>query len=384
MKNRLVWLTALLLIGFIGISSSHAQGVVNLLPNGGFETGAVAPYGHYGAGTVEVVTDCVDAAVPEGPIEGEYCLHVVIPGGATNSWDSGMTDGSFTFEAGKKYTFAAFVKSKEGELEIRLKPERGEDPWEGYGDQVFTMTEEWQEVYVTTPVFTESVTPASPTFHYSFTAEDFWIDGVRLYEGDYVEPSFSSFKAAVPNPEDGATLPQTWANLSWKVGKAATSHDVYFGENYDDVLAGTPDTFIGNQGDDFVIVGFPGYPYSEGLVNGTTYYWRIDEVNELNPESPWVGDVWSFLVPAKSSYNPVPADGAKFIVTDTKLNWTGGFNAILHYVYFGDNFDDVDAGTGDTSKGVAGTPSFTPGALEAGKIYYWRIDEFDGGETHAD
>ena len=44
MKNQLVWLTALLLTGFIGISSSHAQDVVNMLPNGGFESGAVAPY----------------------------------------------------------------------------------------------------------------------------------------------------------------------------------------------------------------------------------------------------------------------------------------------------------------------------------------------------
>ena len=26
----------------------------------------------------------------------------------------------------------------------------------------------------------------------------------------------------------------------------------------------------------------------------TTYYWRIDEVNNVNPDSPWVGNVWSF------------------------------------------------------------------------------------------
>jgi hypothetical protein len=26
----------------------------------------------------------------------------------------------------------------------------------------------------------------------------------------------------------------------------------------------------------------------------TTYYWRIDEVNNTNPASPWVGSVWSF------------------------------------------------------------------------------------------
>jgi hypothetical protein len=26
----------------------------------------------------------------------------------------------------------------------------------------------------------------------------------------------------------------------------------------------------------------------------TTYYWRIDEVNGVNPDSPWAGNVWSF------------------------------------------------------------------------------------------
>ena len=381
MRNRVVWLAAVLLIGFIGIVPSQAQ-VVNLLPNGSFEDGAVAPFGHYGAGTVEVVTDCVDAAVPEGPIEGDYCLHVVIPGGATNNWDSGLTDGSFTFEAGKKYTFSAFVKSKEGELEIRLKPERGADPWEGYGDQVFTMTEEWQEVYVTTPVFTENVTPASPTFHYSFTAEDFWIDGVRLYEGDYIEPAFSSFTAKDPNPEDGAMRLETWASLSWKAGNAAASHDVYFGDNYDDVAAGTGDTSQGNHDLAFFVVGFSGYPYPDGLVHGTTYYWRIDEVNDLDPNSPWVGNVWSFMVPPKTAFDPIPADGAKFIEADVELSWATGFGTILHNVYLGDNFADVDAGTGDTSKGTVAATTFTPGTLDSGKTYYWRIDEDDGTDTH--
>ena len=384
MRIRL-YVLVLLTIGFVGLSSSYAQPGVNLMPNGGFETGAIGPYGLYGSGTAEVVTDCVGADVPEGPVEGDYCLHVVVPAAGTNDWDVGMSDGSYTFEAGKKYTFSAFLKCNSGTLQIRLKPERAADPYEGYGDQVFTMTDEWQEYYVTTPVITESVTPASPTFHFAFTAGDFWMDGIRLYEGDYVEPEFSSFRARTPSPENGATNPTTWVNLTWNPGKAAVSHDVYFGENYDDVLAGTADTFQGNfaVGNDYLLVGFPGNPYPDGLEYGKTYYWRVDEVNEANPDSPWVGDVWSFLVPSKSAYNPVPANGAKFIPADTKLTWSGGFNAIVHYVYFGDNFDDVDAGTGGTSKGAAGLKSFTPKGLEAGKTYYWRIDEFDSsGQTN--
>ena len=185
-----------------------------------------------------------------------------------------------------------------------------------------------------------------------------------------------------PNPEDGAFHPETWVSLSWKLGSAAVSHEVYFGDNFDDVNDGTADAFQGNQDLDFFIVGFPGYPYPDGLTFGTTYYWRIDEVNEAHPDSPWKGEVWSFTVPPKKAYNPAPADGAKFLEPDVKLSWAGGYGAKLHNVYFGENFDDVDAGTGGTAKGPAGTTSFTLGTLEAGKSYYWRIDEFDGFETH--
>ena len=35
--------------------------------------------------------------------------------------------------------------------------------------------------------------------------------------------------------------------------------------------------------------------YNPGkLAWSTTYYWRVDEVNNVNPNSPWVGNVWSF------------------------------------------------------------------------------------------
>jgi hypothetical protein len=154
----------------------------NMLPNGGFETGVIGPYGLYGNATGEVVTDCVGADVPEGPIEGQYCLHVVVPAAGANFWDAGMTDGSYTFKAGKKYKFSAWVKTKSGTLQFNMKPERGADPWEGYGDAIQTATDTWQEFSVTTPVFTEDVTPASPTFHIAFAAGEFWMDDIKLQE----------------------------------------------------------------------------------------------------------------------------------------------------------------------------------------------------------
>jgi len=182
-----------------------------------------------------------------------------------------------------------------------------------------------------------------------------------------------------PNPPDGSILESTWANLSWKAGDFAVSHNVYLGDNFDDVNDGTGDTFRGNQTSTFLVVGFPGFPYPEGLVPGTTYYWRIDEVNDADPNSPWKGTVWSFTVPPQKAYDPNPADGVKYIDPSVILNWTAGMDTKVHYVYFGDNFEDVNSA-------VVGLPqtdtTYNPGTLELEKTYYWRVDEFDGFVTH--
>ncbi|MHC4120441.1 MAG: LamG-like jellyroll fold domain-containing protein, partial [Planctomycetota bacterium] len=178
--------------------------------------------------------------------------------------------------------------------------------------------------------------------------------------------------SSAPSPADGALYESTWANLSWRAGSSALSHDVYFGTSFDEVNDGAEGTFVGNLAMTSQLVGFAGYPAPDGLTPGTTYYWRVDERNDADPNSPWRGDVWSFLVPPMSAYEPAPADGAKFVFADTQLNWTTGMNAKLHYVYFGDNFDDVNNAT--AGEFVSST-TFSPGTLELGKTYYWRVDE---------
>ncbi len=185
--------------------------------------------------------------------------------------------------------------------------------------------------------------------------------------------------ASSPVPKNGVYHPDTWVNLAWRAGDFAVSHDVYIGDNFDDVDAGAESTFIGNQTDMFLVAGFPGFPYPDGLVPGTTYYWRIDEVNDTEPNSPWKGDVWSFTIPPKTAYLPDPADGAESVEVDVRLGWTAGFGAKLHYVYFGDNFEEVDNAAGGLP---VGNTTYSPGTLKMAKTYYWRVDEFDILETH--
>jgi len=182
-----------------------------------------------------------------------------------------------------------------------------------------------------------------------------------------------------PSPDDGSMNPDTWVNLSWPPGETAISYDVYFGDNFDDVKSGAEDTFQGNQEETAFIIGFAGFPYPDGLVPGTTYYWRIDKVNDNEPNSPWKGPVWSFSIPPRTAYSPDPSDNAESVELDVKLSWTPGIDGKLHTVYFGDNFDDVNNATGGAAQG---TMTYNPGPLKMAKTYYWRVDEFDVVETH--
>jgi len=115
-------------------------------------------------------------------------------------------------------------------------------------------------------------------------------------------------KASYPSPANGAGGVDINADLSWTAGIYAVSHDVYFGTDP------TPDEteFIRNQ---------PETTYNPGTMElNTTYYWRIDEVNEAHPSSPWTGDVWSFETYSgtatlkKGPYIIYPGDNTKMQV----------------------------------------------------------------------
>ncbi len=192
-------------------------------------------------------------------------------------------------------------------------------------------------------------------------------------------------RARHPVPADGVVVTATQVELQWDPGMISTSSNVYFGEDFEKVSNATTqdtDVFRGNTLKLSFAVGSEGNPYPSGLAEKTTYFWRIDEVNDLHPDSPWKGDVWSFTVGSKTPFSPTPVDKTLFNDPNVVLTWTPGSSAILHYVYFGDNLESVQAGTGGTAKGPVLNPSYTPATLTREKTYYWRIDAFDGKTTY--
>ncbi len=131
-----------------------------------------------------------------------------------------------------------------------------------------------------------------------------------------------------PSPRHLDTVERTpdGPALGWVPGVYATSHDVYFDTDPNAVndannVPGMWPQFKGNQD--------PYSYYPEPLELGKTYYWRIDEVNELEPNSPWKGVVWEFtvadyiVVDDFESYNDIPdGEQGSNLVYNT---WTDGY-----------------------------------------------------------
>ncbi|HUT46042.1 MAG TPA: PA14 domain-containing protein, partial [Sedimentisphaerales bacterium] len=97
-------------------------------------------------------------------------------------------------------------------------------------------------------------------------------------------------RASGPNPRNGATGTRTVPTLTWNSGDNAVSHEVYFGTDADAVANATQASpeYKGTKALD-------DERYDPGkLAWSTSYYWRIDEVNSTNSDSPWIGNVWTF------------------------------------------------------------------------------------------
>ncbi len=92
--------------------------------------------------------------------------------------------------------------------------------------------------------------------------------------------SYIPTQAFMPQPAAGATGVSLDAGLNWRPGRFATSHQVFFGADQAAVAGGTVPARTATE-----------HSYDPGSLNfGTTYYWKVDEVNTVT----WPGDLWSF------------------------------------------------------------------------------------------
>jgi hypothetical protein len=126
-------------------------------------------------------------------------------------------------------------------------------------------------------------------------------------------------RARGPNPDSGATDVAVDATLSWRKGRQAAEHNVYVSTDEQAVIDGTASAETVGQ----AIYSPP------SLDLGSTYYWRVDEVNDAETPAIWQGDIWNLSTPEYltvddfESYNDIPAgeEGSNLIYE----TWADGF-----------------------------------------------------------
>ena len=364
-----------------GFFSSIASGQGNQIVNGEFDDG-LNSWGMYGSTGFNAVV------VQGAGLSGNNAAMIdVTDASATAS--IGIYQSGLVIEPGVTYPIGFRAKAEQNRQMVVLLQGSVNGSWPDYLTEIVDLTTTTQDYLIEYTHTGDTIgdEAGEVLYLYLMLKGQWWVmdgDGInkkvwidQVYFGAEAPPQRVGL-ATGPVPEDGSLHTAMWVGLNWTPGDFAVSHDVYLGESFDDVNDGLGDTFRGNQSETDYIAGFEGYAYPDGLVPGTTYYWRIDEVNDADPNSPWKGHLWSFTVPSRIAYAPDPPDGDKYVDPDVVLSWMPGLDAKLHTVYFGDNFDDVNEAAGGSSQMVT---TYSPGPLEKEKTYYWRVDEFNGVAT---
>jgi len=90
------------------------------------------------------------------------------------------------------------------------------------------------------------------------------------------------------------------AALAWRAGRDSISHDVYVGADADSLALVDTIHASSYSLDALEWIDTTSLTTVEpgALDLGTTYYWRIDEVNEAEAISTWEGNLWSFSTQA--------------------------------------------------------------------------------------
>ena len=118
------------------------------------------------------------------------------------------------------------------------------------------------------------------------TAQNNWASIAAFNQYGLSEVQFLAVpvSAREPSPASGATDVAVDEMLSWRAGREASEHNVYISDDEQSVIDGTVPAETVSQAS----YG----PLSLDL--GSIYYWRVDEVNNVNVDPVWEGDVWQF------------------------------------------------------------------------------------------
>ena len=193
------------------------------------------------------------------------------------------------------------------------------------------------------------------------TANSNWSGVLNQYGLSEVQFLAVPMAARNPEPASGAMDVSPKTALSWRAGRGAAIHDVYLSTDEQAVVeASAPVQTVSDP------------RYEPALNLGTTYYWKVNEVNEAADPSVWQGDVWTFstvdhlVVDDFESYNAAEDQGTRV------------------YEVWVDGFDDPDNGSivgyDGAVQGTFGETTIVYGGRQSMPLFY----ENTGGAVSAE
>ena len=158
-----------------------------------------------------------------------------------------------------------------------------------------------------------------PARYVRITANSNWGGIVNQFGLSEVRLLSIPVSATEPSPDSGATDVDVDVTLSFRAGREAAKHDVYLSTDEQAVIDGTVSV---------TTVTEPSYAPSLDLAS--TYYWRVDEVNDAETPTTWQSDIWNLstqeylIVDDFESYNDIPAgeEGSDLVY----VTWKDGFD----------------------------------------------------------
>lgn len=149
-------------------------------------------------------------------------------------------------------------------------------------------------------------------------------DGVQRVMYTVAAAPRSMNLAEKPMPIDGETDVLKETLLSWIAGINAATHDVYLGQDFDEVNNASRDL----PGTVLIARGHSDTTIDPGALEfGQTYFWRVDEVNAPSNPGIFKGNIWSFTVePFGYTVTPVAVEASSsyaVMVPENTVNGSG-------------------------------------------------------------
>ncbi len=214
-------------------------------------------------------------------------------------------------------------------------------------------------------IFSQPQTVGTTYYYYAYvlTADNKHAWSAPVWVTTSATPPPGAFSQT--SPSNGAAGQAVSGSLSWGASSNATGYDVYLG------TSNPPTTLVSSNQ--------PGTTYSySGLVNLTTYYWKIVARNSTSTTDA-TGSPWSFTTlsnPPGAFSLLSPSNSAAGQHLSGTLSWQSSANALGYDVYL----DSVNPPTTVVSSSQAGT-SYGYSGLANNTTYFWKVVAKNGPEA---